>query len=116
MTPSIPAPYVAGDIELEHGKVSNLLYLIQTHLQKNCPGSATELALWADAGNWGSISVGSANQLQGPLSHTNCAYRLTPTSGPRIYRSTYPGNSIPIGDLQVLAAAHELKLHVEVQV
>lgn len=114
MTPSIPAPYVGGTIDLDPGVVSNLLDLIQTRLQKNCPGSATELQLWADGANFGAISVGSASQLAGPLSDTNYAYKLTPTSGPRIYRSTYPGASVPIGDLQVLAAS-AAKLHVEVQ-
>ena len=101
MTPSIPAPYVAGHIQLEPGVVLNLLELIQKHLQKNCPGSATELRLEADHGNFGSIYVGSASAIGGPLTTQNCAYRLTPSSGPRIYRSTYPGSSVPIGDLQV---------------
>lgn len=114
MTPSIPAPYVGGTIDLEPGVVSNLLDLIQNKLQKNCPGSATELQLWADGGNFGSIMVGSYSQLGGPISGTNYAYRLTPTSGPRIYRSTYPGSSVPIGDLQVLSPG-ATKLHVEVQ-
>lgn len=114
MTPSIPAPYVGGVVDLEPGVVLNLLELIQTKLQRNCPGSATELQLWADSTNFGSISVGSASQLGGPLSADNCAYRLTPTSGPRIYRSTYPGSSVPLGDLQVLASG-AARLHVEVQ-
>jgi|SRR5215472_925993 len=114
MTPSIPAPYVSGVIDLPPGVVSNLLELIQNKLQKNCPGSATELQLWADFSNFGSIIVGSYSQLGGLLTNTNCAYRLTPTSGPRIYRSTYPGSSVPIGDLQVLAA-NPARLHVEVQ-
>jgi len=115
MIPSIPAPYVSGIVDLQPGVVLNLLELIQNKLQKNCPGSATELQLWADFSNLGAISVGSYNQLGGPLTSTNCAYRLTPTGGPRIYRSTYPGGSVPIGDLQVLAA-NPAKLHVEVQV
>lgn len=114
MTPSIPAPYVGGTIELEPGVVSNLLDLIQNKLQKNCPGSAAELQLWADSGNFGAISVGSASQLGGALSANNYAYQLTPTSGPRIYRSTFPGSSVPIGDLQVLAQSGG-KLHIEVQ-
>lgn len=114
MSPSIPAPYVGGTIGLEPGVVWNLLELIQNKLQRNCPGSATELQLWADAGNFGSINVGSYSQLGGALSADNYAYKLTPTSGPRIYRSTYPGSSVPIGDLQVMAAS-AAKLHVEVQ-
>lgn len=114
MIPSIPAPYVGGSIDLVPGVVSNLLELIQNKLQKNCPGSATELQLWADSGNFGSIIVGSYSQIGGPVTATNYAYKLTPTSGPRIYRSTYPGSSVPIGDLQVLAAS-AATLHVEVQ-
>ena len=114
MTPSIPAPYVSGTIDLEAGVVANLLELMQTKLQYNSPGSATELLLEADSTNFGSIMMGSASQIGGPLSATNYAYKLTPSGGPRIYRSTYPGNSIPIGDLQVLSAS-AAKLHVEVQ-
>ena len=115
MSPSIPAPYVGGTISLDAGVVSGLLNLIQKDLAKNCPGSCTELQLWADANNFGSIMVGSYSQLAGPLSATNYAYKLTPTSGPRVYRSTYPGQSVPLGDLQVLAAS-AATLHVEVQV
>jgi hypothetical protein len=93
--------------------VQNLLTLIQQQIAGNCPGSATELQLWADAANTGSISVGAAGNISGPLSATNYAYQLTPTGGPRIYRSTYPGASVPIGELQVLAGAAAV-LHVEV--
>lgn len=114
MTPSVPAPYVGGTITLAPGVVTNLLDLIQNNLQRNCPGSATELQLWADASNFGAINVGSYSQLGGALSVDNYAYQLTPASGPRIYRSTYPGSSVPIGDLQVMAAS-AAKLHVEVQ-
>ena len=114
MTPSIPAPYVGGLIQLQAGVVTNLLEAIQSQLQRNCPGSASELQLWADASNFGSILIGSASQIGGPVTTDNCAYRLTPTSGPRVYRSTFPGNSVPIGDLQVLAM-NAARLHVEVQ-
>jgi|SRR5215467_6576307 len=114
MTPSIPAPYVSGTLQLEPGVVWNLLELIQNHLQKNCPGSATELRLEADPANFGSIYVGSASQLGGPLTGQNCGYRLTPTSGPRVYRSTYPGSSVPLGDLQVRCQSG-CGLRVEVQ-
>src|SRR5215467_3672210 len=113
-TPSIPASYVAGRVTLEAGKVENLLELIQKQLAANCPGSATELSLWAGAGNTGSISVGAVSFIGGPLTSTNCAYRLTPSSAPRVYRSTFPGNSTPLGELQVLATSAAV-LHVEVQ-
>jgi|SRR5215471_1446470 len=114
MTPGIPAPYVSGVIQLEPGVVQNLLELIQNKLQKNCPGAATELRLEADQANFGSIFVGAASQIGGPLTEQNCAYQLTPTGGPRIYRSTYPGSSVPIGDLQVRCTAG-CALRVEVQ-
>jgi hypothetical protein len=112
--PSIPASYVAGSINLPANAVVNLLDLIQQQITPNCPGSATELQIWSDAGNTGSIAVGAAGLLSGPLSATNYAIKLTPTGGPRIYRSTYPGSSTPIGDLQLLATVASV-LHVEIQ-
>jgi len=111
---SIPASYVAGSVTIAAGVVSNLLDLIQQQLTPNCPGSAMELTIWADPGNSGSITVGAANTLNGPLSASNYAYRLTPTGQPRVYRSTFPGNSTPLGELQVLATNQAI-LHVEVQ-
>lgn len=111
---SLPAAYVAGAISVPAGVVSNVLTLIQAQLAPNCPGTAVEFQIGPDPGNSGSVSVGAFSQLNGPLSATNYAYRLTPTGLPRIYRSTYPGSSTPIGDLQVWAAAAAV-LHVEVQ-
>ena len=102
-TPSIPAPYVAGSVTLPAGTPQNLLTLIQQQITPNCPASAVELQLWADAANSGSIIVGAASTLHGSLSDTNYAYKLTPTATPRVYRSTYPGQSVPLGDLQVLS-------------
>lgn len=113
-TPSIPASYVAGSVTLPAGQVANLLDLIQQQLAPNCPGSATEFLIAADASNAGSVTVGAASALNGPLSPTNYAYKLTANSAPRIYRSTYPGSSTPIGELQVLAT-NQAVLHVEVQ-
>jgi hypothetical protein len=113
-TPSIPPSYVAGSLTVEPGEVRNLLTLIQDQLFSNCPGTAVELKIWASPSNIGSITVGAATQLHGPLSQDNYAYKLTPTGDARTYRSTYPGSSVPIGDIQLLAA-QEQKLHVEVQ-
>ena len=110
---SVPAPYVAGTITLRPGEVSNLLELIQEQLAENCPGSAAELKIWAGPGNMGSVSIGAASFKGGPLSQTNFAYRLTPNSQPVIYRSTFPGNSTPLGELQVFATSAN-QLHVEV--
>jgi hypothetical protein len=94
--------------------VWKLLDLNQNKLQKNCPGSATELRLEAHPSNFGSIYVGSFSAIGGALTPENCAYRLTPVTGPRIYRSTYPGSSVPIGDLQVRCSSG-CDLRVEVQ-
>ena len=58
--------------------------------------------------------MGAASPIGGALSDTNYAYKLTATSPTRVYRSTYPGNSTPLGALQVLAASAAV-LHVEVQ-
>lgn len=111
-TPSIPAPYVGGLVTLPAGTPQNLLELIQNQLSKNCPASAVELQLWADSANSGSIMIGAASNLSGPLSQTNYAYKLTPTGTPRTYRSTYPGQNVPIGDLQVLST-NGGSLHIE---
>jgi hypothetical protein len=113
-TPSIPPPYVAGRLTVPSGVVSNLLSLIQEQLFNNCPGTAVELKIWAALGNVGAITVGAATQLNGPLTQDNYAFKLLPTGPEKIYRSTYPGSSVPIGDIQLLAAS-EQKLHVEVQ-
>lgn len=113
-TPSIPPSYVPGTITIPAGVVSNLLTLIQQQLFSNCPGTAVELRIWASPSNIGSITVGGATQLNGPLSQDNYSYKLTPTGPDRTYRSTYPGSSVPIGDIQLLAAS-EQKLHIEVQ-
>lgn len=111
---SVPPSYVAGVVELNAGKVTNLLDAIQDQLQPNCPGTAVEMQIWADSGNMGSVIVGAASHLKGPLSQDNWAYKLTASSPPRVYRSTYPGSSVPIGDLQLLSPSGG-KIHIEVQ-
>jgi hypothetical protein len=112
--PSIPPPYVAGAILVPAGVVSNLLNLIQEQLFHNCPGTATEVKMWASPSNVGSITVGAATQLNGPLTMDNYAFKLSPTGPEKTYRSTYPGSSVPLGDIQVLAQ-NEQKMHIEVQ-
>lgn len=108
-SPTVPAPYVGGSVVVPAGQPTSLLGLIQQQLQPNCPGSSAELVISADE----AIYVGSASALGGPLSATNYAYELTPGAAPRIYRSSFPGNSTPLADLQVFAAA-AATLHVEV--
>jgi hypothetical protein len=113
MTPSVPAPYVSGAVQIPAGAVYNLLVLIQQQLQANCPGSAVELMISADPANVGVVKIGAASAISGPLTATNYAYSLSPTSDPRIYRSVYPGSNVPLGELQVLATNASI-LHVEV--
>ena len=108
-TPSIPAPYVAGTVVVPPGEPFSLLALIQQQLTLACPGSSLELRLSADQ----SIFVGSASNIGGPLSDTNYGYELIPGDPPRIYRSSFPGQSTPIGDLEVFATG-SASLHVEV--
>jgi hypothetical protein len=112
-SPSIPAAYVAGSVWVP-AQVANLLELIQQQLAPNCPGTAVEFVIAADEGNADPVLVGAASSLGGPLTQDNYAFKLTASSPPRIYRSTYPGTSTPIGELQVLAASSSV-LHVEVQ-
>jgi hypothetical protein len=111
--PSIPVGYVAGTLILPLNAPLSLLLLIQNQLEPDCPGSATELQLIAGAGS--QLYFGAASRVGGPLSPTNYAYQLQPGFA-RLYRSTYPGNSVPLGELQVYAAGNSATyLYVEVQ-
>lgn len=105
MSPVACAPYVSGVVTIPAGIIVNLLSLIQQQLAPNAPPSGAELQIAADPANAGSIRVGSASAIGGPLSLTNYAYALTPTSPPRLYRSVYPGQSVPVGEIQLLSAA-----------
>jgi hypothetical protein len=107
-TPSIPAPYVGGTIFVPAGVPSNILQLIQQQLQPNVTGSSAEFKLTADD----AVFVGAASAIGGPLSDTNYAYELLPGET-RLYRTSFPGDNTPIGDLQVFASAAAV-LHVEV--
>jgi hypothetical protein len=111
--PSIPVPYLAGTLSLTANAVANLLTLIQAQLATNCPGSVVELLISPDAANTGAVLVGAYSQIAGALSATNYGYSLAATSAPRLYQATYPGNTISLGDIQVLSAA-AAKLHVEI--
>jgi hypothetical protein len=110
---SIPAAYVAGSITVPANVVSNLLVLIQQQLAPNCPGSPTEFRLEANPGS-PNVNVGAASQLSGPLTATNYSYQLIPSGPPRIYRSSYPGNNTPLGELQLFSGGLLSLVHVEV--
>lgn len=112
-SPTVPAGYVAGTINLPAGTVSSLLTLIQAQLATNCPGTAVEFQIAADVGNSGSVYAGASSSIRGPLSATNWAYELTPGGAARGYRSAYPGTNTPLGNLQLFSVSAAV-LHVEV--
>ena len=109
--PSIPAPYVPGAVDVPAGQVWSLLYLIQKQLSPNCPGTSASFTISAEGGT---VYVGGASAIGGPLSATNYAYKLEDGDPPVRYQSSYPGGSTPVGELQVLATGGAT-LHVEVQ-
>lgn len=110
-TPSIPASYVPGTVTVPGGQVWSLLYLIQKQLSPNCPGSSARLSLFAETGT---VYVGGASSIGGPLSATNYAYKLEAGDPPLTYNSSFPGNNTPVGEIQVFSSGGGT-LHVEVQ-
>lgn len=110
-TPSIPAPYVPGTVDVPAGEVWSLLYLIQKQLSPNCPGTSVSFAISAEGGT---IYVGGSSQIGGKLSEENYAYKLEDGDPPVRYQSSYPGGNTPVGEIQVLSTGGG-KLHVEVQ-
>lgn len=113
--PSTPVGYVAGIVFLPVNVVRNLLELIQQQIEPDCPGAATEMQLIGGGPSGAIILIGAASRLRGPLSASNFGYQLTPGVA-RLYRSTYPGNSVPIGQIQALCVTSGAYLNVEVQV
>lgn len=111
--PHQPASFVAGRLSLVSNQVASLLELVQSQLEPGCPGACVELALTADAMNGGSVYIGAPSRLAGSLSATNWGYELLP-GDVRVYQSSFPGSSTPLGALQVLASG-QAYLHVEVQ-
>ena len=117
--PLFPAGYVAGKITISAGNAGTplpLLSLIQAQLDSNCPGAGQEVTIQADTS--GAVYVGRASTLGGALSTSNYGYVLDPgtstvAGASRTYRSSFPGNNSPVGDLQVLMAAAGT-FHVEV--
>lgn len=107
--PLLPAGYVAGTITLPDGSPHNLLTLIQAQLDPNCKGAAQQVGLQAD--DSGTLYVGRNSPLGGALSTSNYGYALT--SGSQTYRTSFPGDKAPIGDLEVLIEGGGT-FHVEV--
>jgi hypothetical protein len=110
-TPLLPSGYVAGTITLSDTSPHNLLTLIQVQLDVNCVGAGQEVTIQADTS--GTVYVGNQSPIGGPLSTTNFGYQLTPGAS-RTYRTSFPGNSAPVGSLEVLMNPAGT-LHVEVK-
>lgn len=115
-SPLFPAGYVAGTITFAGSAPLQLLALIQAQLDANCPGAGREVTIQADSS--GPVYVGEANKV-GALSTSNYGYVLDKAQtgfvagASRTYRSTFPGQDSPVGDLMVLMADGQT-FHVEV--
>lgn len=110
---------VAGTVTLATANQPyNLLALIQAQLDPSCPGAGQEVDLQTDVS--GPVYVGSPSPLGGVLSATNYGYLLYAGSAPstagasRTYRSSFPGNNSPVGNLWVMGTVNNTTLHVEV--
>ena len=111
-TPSIPAPYVAGDVKVPANKVSGILELIWESLKLNCPGTSVEFRIKADPTNLAPVFIGQSNNGM-PLSCTNYGAALTPMGEERVYCASYPGTGTPQSFIQLFSEA-PAKIHVEV--
>jgi hypothetical protein len=110
--PATPAPYVAGRLQITPMIVHDLLNLIQGQIDPDCPGTSVDLTLVADTNNGQPIFVGANSKYAGPLNTNNWAYVLNP-GDMRIYQATYPGNTTPLGRLQLYCVSPTV-LHIEV--
>lgn len=110
--PSVPPPQVCGVVNVPAGTPVSLLSLIQKDIDENCPGTSVELRLEAHPSCMAPIWFGAASPIGGKLSVMTAAYSLSPCEV-RIYRSTFPGGSTPIGVLQVFSEV-AAKLKVEI--
>jgi hypothetical protein len=118
--PLLSSGYVAGTITISAGQANvpqQLLALIQTQLDPNCPGAGQEVTLQADSS--GALYVGRYSPIKGALATTNYGYVLDAAQAgfvagaSRTYRTTFPGTHSPVGDLQVLMTGAGT-FHVEV--
>ena len=114
--PLLPAGMVGGTITLSDSNPHVLLDLCVAQLDKNCPGAGQEVTLQADSS--GPLYVGLPN-LIGALSTTNYSYVLDKAQSgcvagaSRTYRTSFPGNHSPVGNLNVLMSGGGT-FHVEV--
>jgi hypothetical protein len=152
--PSVAIPYAAGTVTLAPGEVNGLLQLIWEQINRDVPGTSTELRVSPDPTNVAPVYFGQfmGKPLQrrgaqsiwdqgqsvwdgtpppegvsqwdkeyerpnkarpGELNAQNFGFFITPQGDPRVYRSTYPGGSNGIGNIQVFSEA-PAKIHVEV--
>jgi hypothetical protein len=125
--PSVPVPFAAGTVKVPAGAPMSLLDLIHQQINRDVPGTSTQLTISADPCNQTPVYLGAfmGNPLQqdesepsnagrpGPLSATNYGQMLSPMGEPIEYRSSYPGTQSPIGVLQVFSEA-AAKIHIVV--
>lgn len=103
----------SGTITLPANTPSNLYSLISAQLSNACPASATEVQIYADAAQdpAHTLKIGTLN-LTGDVSDANFGVELVATAS-RLYRSSDPGNKIPIGRIRLFASVQS-SVHVEV--
>jgi hypothetical protein len=108
-SPLFPSALVSGTLTIADSNPHLLLALIQAQLDPNCKGSGYEVTLSADSST---VYVGRPSPIAGALSTSNYGYALQPGQS-RTYRSSFPGEHSPVGDLQVLISGGGT-LHAEV--
>lgn len=125
--PSVPLPFAAGTLKVPAGAPVALLDLIHAQINRDVPGTSTQLKIQSDPCNVAPVYFGCymGNPLQasasepanasrpGPLSAQNYGFFLTPMGEPIDFRSSFPGTQSPIGVLQVFSEA-PAKIHVTV--
>jgi hypothetical protein len=103
----VDSQYVAGLVTLTNGSQAyNLLTLIRTQIDANCPGAARSFNLYAAHANSALVYVGS-----GAVSNTNYAYVLN-ADDMREYDSDY--QNVLIANLSVYSTSPGMQLGVEV--
>src|SRR5579864_8179549 len=101
--------YVAGLISIPNdGAEHNLLVLIRTQLDPNCPGAAREVNLQAAKTNGGLIYFGAPT-----VTSANYAYTLG-AGDSRNYHSDL--QNVQLGNISVFTATGSIGLGVEVMV
>jgi hypothetical protein len=104
---AVTSQYVAGVITLTNASTAyNILNLIRTQIDANCPGAARSFNLYAAHANSALVYVGS-----GKVSNTNYAYVLN-ADDMREYDSDY--QNVIFGALSAFSTSPGMQLGVEV--